>query len=180
MSGKRMLAFQVFPPMKKSDKRLLAVIKKHGFHIITVIDPEEIEPRFTYSIGLTKSFGIPEVIIFAVTAELGIAMAWKYKEMATDGTKFKPGNMYDGLIGGDFPVCIGSVRKPAREELMTYACWYYGSSDFRALQIVIPTTTGIWPWEPEASDWFRENQPILNRNCIPAVGRKARPKPIKE
>ncbi len=29
-------------------------------------------------------------------------------------------------------------------------------------QIIYPTTDGVWPWEPTASDWFRQRQPILS------------------
>jgi len=40
--------------------------------------------------------------------------------------------------------------------------WLYGGKDFNVLQIVYPTTDGIWPWEPGACEWFRARQPILS------------------
>ena len=36
-----------------------------------------------------------------------------------------------------------------------------GGPDFEAVQLIWPTTSGVWPWEPAASEWFRSNQPLL-------------------
>ena len=33
--------------------------------------------------------------------------------------------------------------------------------DFDALQRIWPSTAGDWPWDPEAGEWFRANQPLL-------------------
>ncbi|RUX71406.1 DUF4262 domain-containing protein, partial [Mesorhizobium sp. M7A.F.Ca.CA.004.08.2.1] len=34
--------------------------------------------------------------------------------------------------------------------------------DFRVLQLIYPTVDGIWPWQAEASNWFRAWQPLLD------------------
>jgi len=31
------------------------------------------------------------------------------------------------------------------------------------VQLVYPTTTGVWPWNKSASEWFVKNQPMLGR-----------------
>jgi hypothetical protein len=48
------------------------------------------------------------------------------------------------------------------EEYLGWDRWLYGGDDFEVIQLIYPTTDGIWPWEPSASDWFRQRQPILS------------------
>jgi hypothetical protein len=44
---------------------------------------------------------------------------------------------------------------------MHWASWLYKGQPFRVYQIIWPTTTGVFPWEPGASDWFIARQPLL-------------------
>jgi hypothetical protein len=53
---------------------------------------------------------------------------------------------------------------------MGWDIWLYGGGPFDALQLIYPTTSGVWPWDAEADEWLRVWQPLLER----AVDREAR------
>jgi len=72
-----------------------------------------------------------------------------------------PGTRVTGLLGGGFECLIGEVSDARRKEYMGWTSWLYKEADFRAWQIIFPSTTGVFPWEPQASDWFRDWQPLL-------------------
>ena len=44
---------------------------------------------------------------------------------------------------------------------MRSACWLHGGTQFEAVQLIWPATSGAWPWDAQASEGFRTNQPLL-------------------
>jgi hypothetical protein len=81
----------------------------------------------------------------------------------TTGERFSPGARYDGFLEG-FQVQFKAVLPEHFDEYLGWDKWLYGGKNFEALQIIYPSTEGIWPWELAASDWFCHRQPILNDN----------------
>ena len=147
--------------MKPAEQRILDDIEQFGCHVTSVFDPDQAEPSFSYSIGLTKSLGIPEVIVVGVRPELGHALINLYMDRARSGESFSLGIPYPGFLTG-FSVYFRQVIEENRKAFMLSANWLYNGTDYSALQIVYPTTDGVWPWEPAATDWFRTNQPMLD------------------
>ena len=84
----------------------------------------------------------------------------EYNRRVAAGEEFSTGVLYVGFLDG-FAVQFGRVSRTHRQEYMRSAIWLHGGPDFEALQLIWPTTTGVWPWDPEASEWFRSNQPLL-------------------
>jgi len=76
------------------------------------------------------------------------------------GEWFQSGVFYLGVLDG-FAFQFCAVAPEHRSEYMRSACWLHGDPEFAALQLIWPSTSGVWPWDPEASDWFRTNQPLL-------------------
>lgn len=64
--------------------------------------------------------------------------------------------------GEDPHVEFGPVAGMHRKGYMRSACWLHGGAGFEALQLLWPNTSGIWPWDKEASDWLRCRQPLLS------------------
>ena len=147
--------------MKPAEQRILDDIEQYGCHVTSVFDPDQGEPSFSYSVGLTKSLGVPEVIVVGVRPELGHALVNLYMDRARGGEVFQPGIPYLGFLSG-FPVYFRLVLEAHRESYMLSATWFHGGTDYLAYQIVYPTTDGVWPWDAAASDWFRANQPMLD------------------
>jgi hypothetical protein len=147
--------------MNEYEQNLLRHIEQFGCSVTSVFDPDEKEPPFSYSIGITKSCGAPELIIVGLNSKLGHAVVNLYNDKVRAGERFVPGVLYTGFLEG-FPVQFSPVTKENRESYMTSACWLHGGPSFEALQLIWPNTEGVWPWEPRASEWLRANQPLLS------------------
>lgn len=147
-------------PMEDYERNILKHIDEHGCSVTSVFDPDEQEPPFTYSIGIAKSSGAPELIIVGLGSRLSLWMVNEYNRRCQAGERFQPGVLYLGFLEG-FAVQFGAVTREHRAEYMRSACWLHGGPDFEAMQLIWPNTSGVWPWEPEASEWLRANQPLL-------------------
>jgi len=147
--------------MEPYEQNILQHIEKHGCSVTSVFDPEELLPPFSYSIGIAQSCGAPELIIIGLGSKLSHRMVNEYNRRVQSGERFLPGVNYLGFLEG-FAVQFGPVTREHREEYMRSACWLHDGSEFDALQLIWPNTSGIWPWDAEASEWLRTNQPLLS------------------
>lgn len=146
--------------MEEYERNILRNIEEHGCSVTSVFDPDGKQPPFSYSIGITRSCGAPELIVMGLNASLGKWLVNEYRRRVGAGEAFVPGVLYLGFLEG-FAVRFAPVPADAREEYMCSTCWLYGGPQFEALQLVWPGTDGFWPWQPEAGDWMRLNQPVL-------------------
>ncbi|WP_026224985.1 DUF4262 domain-containing protein [Methyloversatilis thermotolerans] len=145
-----------------NDERVADDIRTHGCHVVTVFDPEGQAPNFSYSIGIEQSTGAPEAIVIGLDVKLGHRVINEYLRQIQAGTRFVRGEPCDGFLEG-FPVLIEPAKKARVAPYMLGCARYYGRRAFTAVQIVYPTTRGVWPWEPGASQAFRALQPMLGR-----------------
>jgi hypothetical protein len=150
-----------------SDAKALADIAAYGLHIIQVAEEDELPP-FSYSIGIETTLGLPELIVIGLQpAVAGAAINECYRQMKS-GAAIKPGELVSGLLGGDFKCLIGEVSPSYFTQYMGWARWLHKGNEFRAYQIIFPDTAGVFPWEPVASEWFRNRQPLLAAGAIAA------------
>lgn len=146
------------------NRRILATIKKYGYHCISVFDPENKTPSFSYSIGIQASTSLPEAIVLGVSSTLGYSMIKKYYNQVCQGTEVKCGTPYHGFHKR-FPIFIEPALPSLLEEYTLGCGWYYEEKTFSVVQLIYSSTTGVWPWQSEASEWFRDNQPMLGRKA---------------
>lgn len=147
--------------MDQYEINILRHIEEFGCSITSVFDPEGAQPRFSYSIGISRSCGAPELIVVGLNPELGKWIVNEYYRRASTGETFSPDVLYAGFLDG-FPVKFAPVAREHRQEYMCSSCWLYGGPDFEALQLIWPGTDGTWPDGPSAPDWMRTNQPVLS------------------
>ena len=156
------------------DERVARDIREYGCHVICVFDPEEKELTFSYSVGIQETTGAPEAIVVGPRPQLGQFMINEYLRQLRSGVRFERGVKHDGFLEG-FAVYI----EPAREKNFaqyTFGCQRYyehhplqaapktaSKAAYEVVQIVYPTTSGIWPWDKAASAWFKHMQPMLGR-----------------
>lgn len=148
--------------MNQYEKNILAHIEAHGCSVTSVFDPDREEPPFSYSIGIARSAGAPELIIVGLASKLCHWMINEYNHRVRAGESFVPGVDYLGFLEG-FSVQFGPVSREHREEYMRSACWLHDGPDFEALQLIWPSTSGVWPWDPNASDALCQRQPLLSK-----------------
>ena len=145
-----------------NDKRVEDDIHEYGCHVISVFDPNEVAPCFSYSVGIQETSGAPEAIVVGLSPNLGGFLINEYNRQIRDGARFVQDVLYPDFLEG-FEVYI----EPAQKELLveyTLGCnRYYKNKDYSVVQIVWPSTANVWPWQKSASDWFKNNQPMLGR-----------------
>ncbi len=146
----------------ENDRRVAADVEQYGCHVISVFDPEEKLPTFTYSVGIQATSGAPEAIVIGVRPNLGHSMINEYNDNIRRGNRFERSTQYSGFLEG-FQIYV----EPAKAELLneyTLGCArFYQGSGYSVVQLIYPTTEGVWPWQDAASEWFKSNQPMLGR-----------------
>ena len=143
------------------EEKTLADIEKYGLTVFHIPEEDGL-PSFTYSVGIEQSLGLPELIVIGLKAEVGhSALSECYRQMK-EGTAIAPGSRVAGLLGGGFECEIGNVSPSYYEQYMGWAMWLYKGSNFRTYQIIFPNTSGVFPWEPAATEWFKNFQPLLS------------------
>jgi hypothetical protein len=86
-------------PADDHDRKLLADVQVHGWHVIGVEEDEE-GPGFAYSIGLYRTFGHPEIIVVGLRVQVMHRMINVVGEEVRSGKKFghldESGDVLDG------------------------------------------------------------------------------------
>ena len=142
-----------------AEEKALSDIADYGLHIINVAGGDDLPP-FSYSLGIEQSLKLPELIVIGLRAEVGQAAINACYEQMQSGTRIEPGMRVADLLGG-FECVIGEVSEAKRRQYMGWACWLHQDAGFRAYQIIFPNTSGVFPWEEKADNWFKSWQPLL-------------------
>ena len=146
----------------ENDRRVAADVANHGCHVVSVFDPDGTLPTFSYSIGIQATAGAPEAIVIGLRPNLGHALINRYNDQVRQGRRFERGTPYPGFLD-DFPVYVEPAR---RERLSDYTLGcdrFYQGASYAVVQLVYPTTAGLWPWQRGVSETFRAGQPMLGR-----------------
>jgi hypothetical protein len=139
----------------------VADIREHGWHVVLVrggVDDDgpwsddpavqaAYEALFTYTVGLTATFGHPELILVG---------EWQHAhpflnavgDLVKAGQRFRPGDTSEDVLDG-FIVRFDAVGDACRTQLLTLADWAVRREPFEALQLVLPDTSGRWPEDPD-------------------------------
>jgi hypothetical protein len=141
------------------EAKALADIDRYGCHVIHVAAEGDLPP-FSYSVGIWRSSGNPEVVVIGLKQDLAHFVVNEYNRRVRLGEVFVPGLLYAEFIEG-FEVAFEKVDHAFFADYFGWDLWLYEGSQFEVLQLVYPTTTGAWPWQSSASEWFRSWQPIL-------------------
>lgn len=144
---------------KLREEKALKNIEKNGCHILHVVK-EDGQPCFTYSIGIQKCAGKPEIIITGLDRDMAHFMINEYNSRIKDGETFEEDGFYEDFLEG-FKVTFKAVDKKYYAEYFGWAHWLYEGDDFKVLHLIWPDTNGAWPWEKKASKDYRWHMPPL-------------------
>jgi hypothetical protein len=151
--------------LNDDEERLIANVRDYGCQVLSVMAGEN-SPPFSYSIGFWETVGQPEAIIFGMNSEMGHYALMETLRQCEAGLALRDGQQLDGLLKDHDVVCIAREVEP-RYLVPNYfnsALWYHryraAAAPLTAVQLVWPDE-GVWPWNPEASAAFLEEQPIL-------------------
>lgn len=148
--------------MNAQEIEALKNIKEHGCHILHVVEEADL-PRFSYSIGIQKNFSQPELIVVGLNQELAHWIINEYCSRVKKGEQFETDQLYLGFLN-NFNIQFKKVSKNKYEEYLGWGLWLYKGTNFDTLQLIYPSTQGIWPWDQEAPEDLVWSTPQLYAN----------------
>jgi hypothetical protein len=145
-----------------TERSVLGHIETHCWNV-TNIRGEDGSPGWAFTIGLYENYRHPEVIIFGMSEESRHSILNWIGENVKDGKSFTLNEEHDWVLEG-YNCWSREVVKTWYKDLVGWAIWFYGSSDFPVVQYIWPSRTGAYPWEPDAA--FFAPQPLLYEENI--------------
>jgi hypothetical protein len=141
-------------------QKTIADVEQYGCHVIHVMEEGDLPP-FAYSVGIEKTSQAPELVVIGLKQPLAHSIINEYNRRVREGERFQAGQTVSGFLGG-FDCQLRSVDSSHYREHFGWNLRFYNGAGFRVLQLVYPTVEGIWPWDADATEWFRRRQPLLD------------------
>lgn len=141
-------------------RELMHNIETYGFQVTSVFDPKGKDPNFAYSIGIQKTTGKPEMIVFGMPPRTAHYLISTYFEQAKAGRRFVPSRPYGGF-SKEHRVFVQPVLRGKYAHYMAAADGYYGERGYQAVQLIYPDKQGRWPWNADVLPRFKLLQPVL-------------------
>jgi hypothetical protein len=148
--------------MTGGDAQMRSDIETYGWHVIKVLEDDE-GPGFAFTIGLFKRFRHPELIVFGLPLDTMHEMLNTAGEAVRAGRPYESGGSYDDILE-TYRCTFRPVPRQRYEEYLGSARWYYGGSDFPALQLFWPDKEHRYPWDAPQDAWIRWAQPVLDED----------------
>src|SRR5205823_1541519 len=139
--------------------------EQHGTAVVQVAGNGGDSP-YAFTVGAWRRFGVAEAVVIGMPSEMSQVLLSSYVNKIKDGERFLAGMVYEGFFEG-FAVAFEQVAKGWYPEYLGSAFLLYPKGDFPAVQIIVPSGEGYWPWEPNAPSGFAEWQPILTDSGLP-------------
>jgi hypothetical protein len=144
---------------------LLEQGERHGYAIVEVGEDEHGAP-YVFSVGAWRRLGVPEAVVVGLPGTMGRALIDTYIRRATAGERFMPGHIHHDFFDG-VPVLTERVARGHYPEFFGSALLVYPTGDFPAVQLVVATHDGAWPWDRHAPEGFADWQPVLTVSGFP-------------
>jgi hypothetical protein len=141
------------------DEKLLRDVAEFGWHVVMVLDQPGI-PGWAYSVGLYKTFGHPEILVFGLDHDLMHSMINSVGEDVRSGKAIAVDNEYPGLVE-DYSCVFKSVKPVWYEPFLGFATWFYKGDDYPVLQCFWPDFDARYPWESGFASDLMWAQPLL-------------------
>jgi len=148
-------------------KKIKADIERVGWSVVSVFSDGE-EPGFSYTIGLSRTFSHPEIIVFGIPPEAAHGMCSSIvKNTLRKGGSAIPGPLYDNIADG-YGIRFIRVDSAFRDQrmLLLKLC-YDDPRKVLALQMVWPDPDNKFPWEAGFDHRYDLAQPLLGK--VPLV-----------
>jgi hypothetical protein len=149
------------------ERKLVKDVLRSGVHICHIFSPNGSEPDFSYSVGLWHTHNHPEILIYGLKKDLRQAVINYINDEIKLGREFRDGSSAEGVLPG-FLVYFQLLPVDHYRENLGYARWFYAGNNFPTVQMLWPTTSGIYPWDACADEYLRWVQPVLTK-CPPAL-----------
>lgn len=117
-------------------------------------------PPWSYSIGLFKTYGLPEVVLLGREREIASSMMSRIYNEVRAGTQLADGIEVASILLDQ--VCIfRAIDEKHYKKYLPWAVDFYGNTGFPALQCIWPDMRGVYPWQAGHDKKVRRFQPFL-------------------
>lgn len=127
---------------KKIDK----LVRTEGFAFLC-IGPDVDAPPYAYTVGLTETYGCPELLIFGVGQQTAGPVFHTVVDKIKAGARFSNGDVLHDVLS--VPCAIKAVSSAAAQPFALNVASRYKDTDQVPTyqQLVYPDASGIFPWE---------------------------------
>lgn len=139
--------------------------ERHGHAVVNVAADRE-GAGYSFSVGAWRRFGVAEAVVLGLPTDIAEVLIRSYVDRAARGERFVPGKLYFDFFD-NVPITFERVFKGFYPEFFGSAFLLYGKGDFAAVQILIPTVEGVFPWQPGAPEGFADWQLVLTESGVP-------------
>lgn len=139
--------------------------KERGNAVITVAADDE-GAGYCFTACAWALHHVPEAVVVGLPDHMGQVLLDAYVDRAANGEIFEVGRRYDDFFDG-VPVVLERVNKGHYPEYFGTAFLIYPDGDFPALQLIVATPEGKFPWHPDAPAGFAQWQPVLTDSGAP-------------
>ncbi|PXY23693.1 DUF4262 domain-containing protein [Prauserella sp. PE36] len=144
---------------------IVAQAEKRGNAVITVAADGN-GAGYAFTVCAWAMHEVPEAVVVGLPAEFASVLLDAYVDRAAAGEKFEFGKLYNDFFEG-VPVTFEQVAPGHYPEFFGSAFLVYPDGDFPAVQIIVPTPAGHWPWQESAPEGFAAWQPVLTMTGRP-------------
>jgi hypothetical protein len=147
---------------EKIIERARSDVQTFGWHCISVVPGEgESGENFTYTIGLSETFGHPEIMIFGLNSNTSHGILSDCVQQIREGTRFQAGVEYSEVLGGGYKVIFKKVRAECLPEYFGAAVRFYDGKEFEGIVLFWPDRDHLFPWQDSVSSAQREAVDIV-------------------
>jgi hypothetical protein len=144
---------------------LLSTVDQDG-HAVVQIPGDQRGAPYSFSVGAWRRFGAPEAVVIGLPVDMAQPLIDLYVRRAGAGERFFPGLPYLDFFDG-VPVVVERVHKGHYPQFLGSAFLLYPSGEFPAVQLIVATPQGRWPWSRDAPAGFANWQPVLTDSGLP-------------
>ncbi len=142
-------------------RKAIKDVNTFGWHVMIVLSDGRV-PAWAYSIGLYRTFGHPEIVLFGMPDEM------MHRVINDVGREVRSGRPVavdvDRTDLFENARCIfRTVHRKWYPDVLARAVWFYGGDGFPAVQLFWPDERQHYPWEREFNRRFWRAQPLLFR-----------------
>lgn len=161
------------------DRGCIDIVARYGWQV-TVVGGAPCEkcgdhslpegsPPFAYTVGLRHSAGHPELAMTGLPpAVMHAALNGVADRIVRHGHRVRPGDVIESALPYA-PVTVDRVSDIGMARVGRLSAWFH-RREVAALQLVWPTGSGIFAWQPGAPPILDELQPPMWRIASPRTG----------
>jgi hypothetical protein len=146
---------------REREQNIIDTIAKYGWQV-TMIESDGYSPSYAYTIGLTNSFGHPELIIMGLGIQLMTELLNIAGDLIKNRKEIQLNKDYVDFLEG-YNCQFIKMHLDYYSDYLGYGIWYNKGKNFLTYQLVWPNKKGNFPWDKRDDENFDFRQPLLDR-----------------